>query len=122
MPRVEHLADLDYDPTDLDGAQERNVERQRRAVAQAVLDREHLVWLLEDARGRRHVRRVLVDAGFDPSQDSVRTAFSSDHAVMSYHEGLRMNGTRILWSILRAFATGALTPETLRLLLTENDE
>lgn len=113
---------VDYDPTDLRGQEERADERKRRAIAAALEEREDIVWLLSGRRGRRKVRRLLAEAGFDVSRDTVRTVFDRHHGQMCFHEGLRTQGLQTVWPILRLLASGELPFESFRKLMTENDE
>ena len=113
---------LDYDPTDLDGLSERDLERRQQAIAAELEEREDLVWLLSGRRGRRKVRRQLREAGFDISRDAVNTVFDRHHGQMCFHEGLRVRGLQLVWPIMRLLASGELPIESFRLLMTESDE
>lgn len=112
----------DYDPTDLIGREERDDQRRQRAIAVALETRGDLVWLLSGRRGRRKVRRLLQEAGFDVSRDEVSSVFDRHYGQMCLDEGKRAQGFQMIWPIMRLLASGELPRESFEKLMTETDE
>jgi hypothetical protein len=78
------------DPLDLTGQERTQQERLTREQLAAKREREDLIWLLKDRRGRRFVWRQLVDAGV------FVTSFNTNSMQMAFNEGKRNQGLKLL--------------------------
>ena len=65
---------------------EDRAEKARRAQLDAETERDELLWLMSDKRGRRFMHRLLTRAGI------YQTSFSSDAPYMAFREGMKQEG------------------------------
>ncbi len=121
MVRVD-LPPGEHDPTDPEGLAEREREHKRRIFVAASLQRDTLVWLLEGRKGRREVRRQLLEAGFDVFSDLVPTVFDRHYGEMCTRESFRAPGVQLIWTLMRMLATGELPRDPFVQLMTESDD
>ena len=112
----------DYDPTDLIGQEQRQEEESRRQFANWVAERADLCELLADHRFRRRMRRQLFAAGLDVHGDGVSSEGYADHGFMRAREAMRTEALRMFWPIVRMVASGELSSEVFRRLMTEVDD
>ena len=78
------------------------VDAQNRQALQRQTERDDLVWLMGEARGRRVLTRVLERAGVN------RTSFNSDSSVMAFSEGRRDMGLWLQAGLIDASFDGYL--------------
>lgn len=99
---------MTYDAFDIksqEAAQDATAEKAKRA---ARIEKEDLIWLMKDKRGRRVLHRFLRNAGV------WRLSFNTNAAQMAFNEGRRNEGLAL---------TAKLTeycPETYVQMLQEN--
>lgn len=110
----------DFDPTDIDGIERREVERRRRAEAASENSDRDIAWLLSGLRGRRIVRRQLREAGI--AGGSISSSFHSNYGQMCFNEGLRVKGLQLFSKITKLLASGEIPLEDFKLLMSETDE
>lgn len=77
MTRVNH------DPFDLDAQAAQMASADERARMAARIEKEDLIWLMQQKRGRRIVARMLGQSG------PHRSTFNSNAMTMAYQEGWR---------------------------------
>lgn len=77
-----------HDPSDED------LEREERIQKLKAEEAEDIRWLMDDARGRRFVSRVLEATGV------FRSTFDANHAVMAFSEGRRNEGNRLMTLVM----------------------
>ena len=101
---------MDHEPTDV----ALQIVQAEEAAARAAVDRQTEIgdfkWLMTQKRGRRYVWRLLEQAGV------FQTSFTSDALAMSFNEGQRNLGLRILGFIHEH------APESYLEMLTEQNE
>lgn len=95
------------DPTDLSASRRGQARRDAIARRAAKSDDDDLRWLMGNARGRRFVWRLLDRAGV------FRSTFSTNAMQMSFAEGMRNEGLRLIGQI------HLLCPETYPVMLKE---
>lgn len=109
----------DFDPLDLEAAQQREEDARLRTRVAADNERDDLVWQLSGKRGRRIVRRQLREAGV--AAGAVQSSFHSNYGQMCFNEGLRVRGLELLSKITQLLASGELPLESFQLLMKETD-
>lgn len=62
------------------------VDQARRAQLDAEAERDELLWLMSDKRGRRFMHRLLTRSGL------YLTSFTGDALSMAFQEGLKQEG------------------------------
>lgn len=65
---------------------EERAEKAKRAQLDAETERDELLWLMSDKRGRRYMHRLLTRAGI------YLTSFTGDALSMAFNEGLKQEG------------------------------
>lgn len=114
--------EVENHPTDLEGRAERELSEEKRAQAIAAERQADLVWLLENERGRRDIRRQLMEAKLDVRSPVVAEVTDRHHGVMYGNVTARHKGEQLLWAILRlALRDDRLLPSLQKLFL-ETDE
>jgi hypothetical protein len=71
------------------------VDKARQAELDAQAERDELLWVMSDAKGRRFMWRRLADAGI------YRTTFTGDALTSAFKEGERNAGIRLMTLILQ---------------------
>ena len=66
------------------------IDKAREAELDAQAERDELLWVMSDAKGRRFIWRRLVDAGI------YRTTFTGDALTSAFNEGQRNAGIRLM--------------------------
>lgn len=66
-----------------------------RVQLDAETERDELLWLMSDKRGRRFMHRLLTRAGI------YQTSFSSDTPYMAFREGMKQEGLHQMTLITR---------------------
>ena len=79
-----------YDPLDLRGQERQKQERETRERMSRETEEADIKWLMSSKRGRRVIWRLLDQAGV------FRLSFSTNAMQMSFAEGNRNYGLRIL--------------------------
>jgi hypothetical protein len=74
---------VNHDPFDLDGQAGQIADAEERARIAARAERDDLVWLMQQKRGRRIVARLIGQSG------PYRSTFNSNAMTMAFQEGLR---------------------------------
>jgi len=87
---------MERDPFDIEGAEAAEAEREQRAKLEALRVAEDLKWLLSSKRGRRIVFRLLQETGI------YRSSFNTNALQMSFNEGNRNTGLKLLAAITEA--------------------
>jgi hypothetical protein len=82
------------DPFDLRGQEQAAAERDAQARAAARVEAEDLKWLMKNRQGRRIAHRLLDRAGV------FRLSFDMHNGVMSFNEGRRSEGLRLMSLLL----------------------
>ncbi len=78
------------DPFDLREQEQAKAERDAQARAAARVEIEDIKWLMKNKQGRRTVHRLLERAGV------FRLSFDTTAMVMSFNEGRRSEGLRLM--------------------------
>jgi hypothetical protein len=78
------------DPLDLRGQEQAAAEREAQARQAARIEAEDLKWLMKNKQGRRIAHRLLERAGV------FRLSFDTHNSVMSFNEGRRSEGLRLM--------------------------
>lgn len=78
------------DPLDVDAAKSREAQRKDAQRADALKADNDFRWIMADARGRRVIWQLLIEAGI------YRSSFAADPAVTAFNEGKRDAGLRLL--------------------------
>ena len=114
----------DYDPTDLDAAEQREAERQRELYREAAERRDHIKWMLSGERGRREMRRQLSATGFDVTIPFAPDLFDRHAGEMARNVGLSAPGLQLIWTLLLMAARGDVPFSQFQALFTEtlNDD
>lgn len=79
-----------YDPLDLRSQEQAQSDKQQRARLDRETEEADVKWLMSSKRGRRMVWRLLDQAGV------FRLSFSTNAMTMSFQEGNRNYGLRLL--------------------------
>jgi hypothetical protein len=79
-----------YNPFDLEANAEDQAARKERLASELRDEIGDLKWLMSQKRGRRVVHRTLAHAGM------YRSGFSESASVMSFNEGQRNTGLRLV--------------------------
>lgn len=82
------------DPTDLDDLENIGVAKAKKQQAEATAEDADLRWLMANKRGRRVAWRQLSQAGV------FRLSFSTNAMQMSFNEGQRDQGLKMLARIM----------------------
>lgn len=82
-----------FDPLDLRGQERAKVESDDRELLAFQIEIDDLKWLMSNKRGRRFVHRLLERAGV------WRISFNTNALTMSFNEGMRNEGLRLLSQI-----------------------
>lgn len=111
----------EHHPTlDLDSG-EREAERRRQKLIAGAAEDDDLIWLLSGRKGRRVVRRQLIDAQAWPMDEAIATSFIANYGAMSFHEGQRSRAFPLLGRIVRLTASGGLPFDSFQKLFMETD-
>lgn len=97
-----------FDPFDLKGQADRENDRRHFNAVEQTDEEKDWAWLLSTPRGRKMVADVLGWTGV------FRTSFSTNGSEMSFREGQRNVGLRLLATIQRC------APESVAELIKEN--
>jgi len=81
------------DPLDITAIEQQRESREEKAKLAARKEAEDIKWLMSTARGRRIANSLLQQAGV------FRLSFSTDALQMSFNEGNRNTGLRLLAAI-----------------------
>lgn len=95
----------DYNPTELPEEGEDSNDKAKRA---ARLEKDDLIWLMQNKRGRRIIHRLLTSAGV------YRLSFNTNAAQMAFNEGRRNEGLALTAKLM------AYCPEQYMQMMTEN--
>ncbi len=109
----------DFDATDLDDTERREMERDQQLRLEAQERREHLVWMLKGENGRRELRRQLSATGFDVANPYAPDLFDRHGGEMARRVGLSTPGLQLIWSLLLMVARGDVPFDKFQALFTE---
>lgn len=98
----------DHDPLDIRGQERAQADRQLRERIARENEESDVKWLMSSKRGRRFVWRLMDQSG------TFRSVFNTNALAMSFAEGNRNMGLRILSLVT------ALCPEHYPAMLKEN--
>lgn len=80
---------------DAEHEQQARIDKARQAELDAIAERDELLWVMSDAKGRRFIWRRLSDAGI------YRSTFTGEALGSAFKEGERNAGLRLMALILK---------------------
>lgn len=100
----------EHDPFDIAGQAAIEAGRSDAAALASEIERSDIEWLMNDERGRRIARGLLIKSGIWHS------SFDTNALLMAFREGARSSGLELLARIDRH------TPDKYQLMLQEGKE